>query len=129
MFIQFAKFGLNYTIKPSDHLKGAKLAASPADVARNREVVFIMVKADAEVENIHTGETGILAGAGAGSIIVNSSTISPNTTNVWRRQHNTKPAFRSPVHCGWKAGFAIYIRFLSSFWSMPLPAYCSFSNL
>ncbi|MHC1759982.1 MAG: NAD(P)-dependent oxidoreductase [Negativicutes bacterium] len=60
--------------------KGAKLAASPAEVARNSEVVIIMVKSDVEVDNIITGENGILSGAGKGFVIVNSSTISPNTS-------------------------------------------------
>jgi len=60
--------------------KGAKLAASPAAVARDSEVVFIMVKADAEVDNNITGESGILTAARKGLIIVNSSTVSPNTT-------------------------------------------------
>jgi 3-hydroxyisobutyrate dehydrogenase-like beta-hydroxyacid dehydrogenase len=39
-----------------------------------------MVKADAEVDNIITGENGILTAARKGLIIVNSSTVSPNTT-------------------------------------------------
>lgn len=60
--------------------RGAKLAASPAELAGNSEVIFIMVKSDVEVENIITGENGILSGALKGLIIVNSSTVSPNTS-------------------------------------------------
>lgn len=60
--------------------QGAKLAASPAEVARNSEAVIIMVKSDVEVDNIITGKDGILSGAAKGFVIINSSTIAPATS-------------------------------------------------
>ncbi|MBS3975386.1 MAG: NAD(P)-dependent oxidoreductase [Syntrophomonadaceae bacterium] len=60
--------------------KGAKIAASPADVARDSEVVIIMVKADAEVQEVLWGEKGVVAGAAPALTVINSSTISPKTS-------------------------------------------------
>ncbi len=60
--------------------KGAKFVSSPAEVARSSDVTFIMVKADAEVENIVVGENGILSSAKKNLIIVNSSTVAPGTS-------------------------------------------------
>jgi len=60
--------------------KGAKIAGCPADVARDSEVVIIMVKADAEVHEVLLGEKGVVAGAPPALTIINSSTISPKTS-------------------------------------------------
>ncbi|MFZ5945439.1 MAG: NAD(P)-dependent oxidoreductase [Bacillota bacterium] len=60
--------------------KGAKLAESPVEVAQKSETVIIMVKADAEVEEAIFGQNGIVKGAKPGFVIINSSTISPNTS-------------------------------------------------
>ena len=50
------------------------------ELARESEAVIIMVKADAEVEEVILGNNGILEGAKPGFIIINSSTISPKTS-------------------------------------------------
>lgn len=72
----------NRTMKKAEPLaeKGAKIAACPADVARDSEVVIIMVKADAEVEEVLLGEKGVVAGASPALVVINSSTISPKTS-------------------------------------------------
>jgi len=59
---------------------GAKIVDRPADLA-DRDIVFIMVSADADLEAVINGEGGLLTGAGAGDcnvpkIIVDSSTVS-----------------------------------------------------
>ena len=59
---------------------GAKIVDRPADLA-DRDIVFIMVSADADLEAVISGEGGLLTGAGVGDcnvpkIIVDSSTVS-----------------------------------------------------
>ena len=60
--------------------KGAKLVSSPKEVALASDIVFIMVKADAEVKDILTGKEGIFASGKKGLIIANSSTVLPATS-------------------------------------------------
>lgn len=60
--------------------EGAHLCTTPAEVAQNCEAVVIMLKADAEVEAAVLGAGGIIEGAQPGLIIMNSSTIMPQTS-------------------------------------------------
>jgi len=55
-------------------------AGSPAEVARVSEVVFTMVGDAPDVEAVAAGEDGIIAGASAGLIHVDCTTISPGVT-------------------------------------------------
>jgi 2-hydroxy-3-oxopropionate reductase len=57
--------------------EGAKAAGSPAEVARQVEVVFTNLPDTPDVEQVVLGEQGILAGARAGLIWVDNSTIRP----------------------------------------------------
>ena len=59
---------------------GGVEAASPAEVARASEVVFTMVGDAPDVEAVALGEDGIAAGAAAGLIHVDCTTISPGVT-------------------------------------------------
>jgi 3-hydroxyisobutyrate dehydrogenase-like beta-hydroxyacid dehydrogenase len=59
---------------------GAKIASSPADVAKQSAVVFTMLTADMAVNEVILGPQGIKAGASAGLIVIDSSTISPGTS-------------------------------------------------
>jgi 3-hydroxyisobutyrate dehydrogenase len=61
---------------------GAKIVDRPADLA-DRDIVVIMVSADADLEAVISGEGGLLTGVGAGvgdcdvpKIVVDSSTVS-----------------------------------------------------
>ena len=61
---------------------GAKVVDRPVDLA-DRDIVFIMVSADADLEAVISGEGGLLTGVGAGvgdcdvpKIVVDSSTVS-----------------------------------------------------
>jgi 2-hydroxy-3-oxopropionate reductase len=57
--------------------EGAKAAGSPAEVAAQVDVVFTSLPDTPDVENVVLGERGILAGAPAGLIWVDNSTIKP----------------------------------------------------
>lgn len=59
---------------------GAEIVNSPKDVAAACDVVFTILTADAAVEEVMFSEQGILQGAHTGLIVVDSSTVSPNTS-------------------------------------------------
>lgn len=59
---------------------GAKYAASPKEVAENSEIIITMLPASKHVQAVVLGETGILAGAKKGSIIIDMSSITPAVT-------------------------------------------------
>lgn len=56
---------------------GASTAASPAELIQQTEVVIIMVSDDKAIQEIFTGEQGLLSAATTGKYIVNMSTVSP----------------------------------------------------
>jgi 2-hydroxy-3-oxopropionate reductase len=56
---------------------GARLAGSPAAVARAAGVIFTMVTTAADCEEITLGSDGIIEGAAAGSVVIDMATISP----------------------------------------------------
>jgi 3-hydroxyisobutyrate dehydrogenase-like beta-hydroxyacid dehydrogenase len=68
--------------KPVDDLvgRGAREAKTPADVARASDVVFMCLPSSVEVEQAVYGEHGVLAGAAAGTIVVDSTTSDPRST-------------------------------------------------
>ncbi len=59
---------------------GAALAATPADLARGADLVFINVSDDAAVESVLFAETGLLAGCRPGHLLVDMGTTSPAAT-------------------------------------------------
>lgn len=61
---------------------GAVTCANPSDVAAHVDVTFIMVSDTPDVEQVILGESGIVHGAKAGSVVVDMSTISPTATKV-----------------------------------------------
>ncbi len=56
---------------------GARVGESPADAARDADVVMIIVSDSAAVEGVVTGPGGILETLRSGTIVIDSSTISP----------------------------------------------------
>jgi 3-hydroxyisobutyrate dehydrogenase-like beta-hydroxyacid dehydrogenase len=56
---------------------GARLASSPADAARDANVVTMIVSDSAAVEEVVAGKGGILESLRAGTLVIDSSTISP----------------------------------------------------
>jgi 2-hydroxy-3-oxopropionate reductase len=61
---------------------GATACASPADVAKQADVIFLIVSDTPDVESVIFGETGLAKQARSGSVIVDMSTISPTATKV-----------------------------------------------
>lgn len=59
---------------------GATEVTSPAEVARNSDIVFICVPGSQDVEAIVLGENGIMKGAHEGLIVVDTTTADPNST-------------------------------------------------
>jgi 3-hydroxyisobutyrate dehydrogenase len=60
--------------------RGATWADSPADAARDADVVFINVPDTPDVEAVIIGGRGVLSVARAGLVVVDHSTISPSAT-------------------------------------------------
>jgi 2-hydroxy-3-oxopropionate reductase len=56
---------------------GAKAAASPADVARQSDIVITMLPDTPDVETVLTGPGGVLEGLQAGALVIDMSSISP----------------------------------------------------
>ncbi len=65
---------------------GAIACASPAEVARQVDILFTMVTDTADVEHVILGEHGVLAGARPGLVVVDMSTISPAATRALARR-------------------------------------------
>jgi 3-hydroxyisobutyrate dehydrogenase-like beta-hydroxyacid dehydrogenase len=61
-------------------VEGAKTAASPAEAARDAEVIWLCVADTKAVESVLFGPQGIEESLANGQIIVDSSTISPTAT-------------------------------------------------
>lgn len=59
---------------------GAKVCATPADVARDAEAVFLCVGNTEMAQTVILGPDGILAGGKPGLVVVDASTISPSAS-------------------------------------------------
>jgi 3-hydroxyisobutyrate dehydrogenase-like beta-hydroxyacid dehydrogenase len=57
--------------------KGLQWAESPRQVAEAAEAVFVMVTNSAALEAVANGPDGLLAGLGAGKLLIDMSTVSP----------------------------------------------------
>ncbi len=62
---------------------GATIVDRPADLA-GRDIVFIMVSADSDLEAVLSGDGGLLTGDATPKIIVDSSTVSPESSAAVR---------------------------------------------
>lgn len=59
--------------------EGAKAAASAAEAVRGADVVVSMLPASRHVESLYLGDAGLLAQVAAGSLILECSTIAPDS--------------------------------------------------
>lgn len=59
---------------------GASAGQSPADVAAKCDIIITCVSDTPDVEEVILGEQGVIHGAKAGALVVDCSTISPQTT-------------------------------------------------
>ena len=75
----------NRTTAKADPLraKGASVAASPADVAAASDVTFICVSDIPDVEAVLLGPDGLLSGSRPGSLVIDTSTVSPDAAKRW----------------------------------------------
>lgn len=82
------KAGFIVTICPHKNMEpvrelqgaGARMAASPKEVASTSEVVVLCLPDSPQVEDAVAGVSGVLAGVKPGTIIVDTSTILPSVT-------------------------------------------------
>jgi 3-hydroxyisobutyrate dehydrogenase/2-hydroxy-3-oxopropionate reductase len=58
---------------------GARAVGTPAEAARTADVCLTMVADDAAVADVYRGPNGLLAGARSGSVLVDLSTVMPDT--------------------------------------------------
>jgi len=62
--------------------EGAQSASSPAETARQVDVIFTNLPDSPDVEKVTLGENGIIEGARAGTVFVDNSTIKPATARI-----------------------------------------------
>jgi 2-hydroxy-3-oxopropionate reductase len=62
--------------------------ATPAEVARNSDVIFIMVPDTPDVEKVLFGENGVASGLSKGKIVIDMSSISPIATKEFAQKIN-----------------------------------------
>lgn len=78
---------------------GAKVAETPAELARECDVVFTMIADSAALEEVTLSENGILSAAKPNSILIDMSTVSPEASaKVAKHAKGKKVRFlRAPV--------------------------------
>jgi 3-hydroxyisobutyrate dehydrogenase-like beta-hydroxyacid dehydrogenase len=72
------------------HIEGANTAVSPAEAAKEADVVWICVADTAAVERVIFGQDGALPSLKEGAIVVDSSTISPSATLQFAQKANER---------------------------------------
>ncbi|MGH7267413.1 MAG: NAD(P)-dependent oxidoreductase [Candidatus Rokuibacteriota bacterium] len=83
--------------------RGARPAASPADVARHSDVVHLCLLDTAAVREVVFGPDGVVRGASASKILVDHSTISADATREMARRLEAETGMRwvdAPVSGG-----------------------------
>jgi 3-hydroxyisobutyrate dehydrogenase len=70
--------------------QGAGVAASPAETAKDSDVVFINVSDTPDVESVLFGPGGVIEGVHEGLIVVDNSTISPDATKTFAQKLSDK---------------------------------------
>lgn len=55
----------------------AEVASSPTDIAARTDVIFTMISNDQAIEEVYFGEDGLFSSLKPGTVIIDSSTISP----------------------------------------------------
>ncbi|MFC5648310.1 NAD(P)-dependent oxidoreductase [Paenibacillus solisilvae] len=69
---------------------GAKEAATPAAVAKTSELIITMISNDDAIREVYYGNNGILSSLTPGTVIVDSSTISPSLVRELARDTSSK---------------------------------------
>jgi 3-hydroxyisobutyrate dehydrogenase len=58
---------------------GARVAATPAELAASSDLVCLCVVGDDDVREVLTGDSGVLAGLAPGGVVAIHSTVHPDT--------------------------------------------------
>ena len=66
--------------------QGAKRAATPQELAQNKDIIVVCVSDTPDVESVVLGDSGVINGASTGQILVDCSTISPDGTRRMAEQ-------------------------------------------
>jgi len=97
----------NRNRKPIDEAvaRGAVEASSPAEVAKNSEIIMLCVDTSAAVNTVMRGENGVLAGLQAGSLVIDFGTSIPGSTRALYQECKDRgasmmdaPLGRTPAH-------------------------------
>lgn len=82
----------NRTASRMDELvkAGASAGDSPADVASKSDIIITCVSDTPDVEAVILGDDGVIHGARAGALVIDMSTISPQTTREIAEQLDAK---------------------------------------
>lgn len=89
MAANLVKAGHDVTVwnrTPGKIVPGARVASTPAEAARGCEVVWVCVSDTAAVEQVVFGPNGAASVAAPGTIVADSSTISPNASRDFARR-------------------------------------------
>lgn len=81
---------------------GARCCSSPADLAAHSDIIITCVSNTADVEEVILRENGVIFGAREGSLVIDMSTISPETTRYLAGSLEQKGVFMldAPVSGG-----------------------------
>jgi len=85
-------------------LAGAAVCASPSDVARRSDIAFTSVPLPATVRSVYLGADGVLEGARPGMVLVDMSTVDPETTRTVSAATAARGVqyLDAPVSGGWR---------------------------
>jgi 3-hydroxyisobutyrate dehydrogenase len=85
-------------------LAGAAACASPRDVAHRSDLVFTSLPLPATVRSVYLGADGVLEGARPGMVLVDTSTVDPETTRTVSAASAARGAqyLDAPVSGGWR---------------------------
>jgi 3-hydroxyisobutyrate dehydrogenase-like beta-hydroxyacid dehydrogenase len=86
----------------------ATMAATPAELAASSDVIGLCVRDDSDINEVTSGEDGVLAGVAPGTIIAVHSTVHPDTIRALAESAAEKGAFviDAPVSGGQPAASA-----------------------
>src|SRR5215210_7324001 len=82
----------NRTREKAEALDGATVSDTPREVAQQSDIIITMLPDSPQVEEVLTGENGVLEGIKEGALIVDMSTISPVVTEELSEKAKEKGA-------------------------------------
>jgi 2-hydroxy-3-oxopropionate reductase len=82
----------NRTREKAEDMDGATVAETPKEVAEQSDIIITMLPDSPQVEEVLSGEDGVLEGIKEGALVVDMSTISPVVTEELARKVEEKGA-------------------------------------